>query len=254
MNPNARLTLVGAGPGDPELITLKAIRALKEADVVLYDALVNKALLDHAPDAIHQYVGKRKGVHRYKQEEINDLIVEQAQKHGHVVRLKGGDPFVFGRGSEELSHVAQYGIPGKVIPGISSSLAVPALKGIPLTQRGISESFWVITGTTSERQLSKDLRLAVQSSATIVVLMGVHKLPHILAEFLRFDKGDLPAAVIQNGSMPSEKFLRSKVDDLLEAVERTGISSPAVMVFGEVVRSSSRLETVLSSIDYVKAS
>src|SRR5687768_4378412 len=142
----ARLTLVGAGPGDPELISVKGVKALSEADVVLYDALVHPDLLNHAPEsAIKIFVGKKKGVCQFAQEEINRLIVENALNFGHVVRLKGGDPFIFGRGHEELLHAQAFNIETKVIPGISSSIAVPELQHIPLTRRGINDSFWVMT-------------------------------------------------------------------------------------------------------------
>src|ERR1700749_614286 len=145
-----RITLVGAGPGDAELITLKGVKALQTADVVLYDALVNEELLEFAPaTATKVYVGKRSGDHSYSQDAVNKLMVDYAINFGHVVRLKGGDPFVFGRGFEELEFAASYNIPASVIPGISSSIAVAELKNIPVTHRGLSESFWVITGTIS---------------------------------------------------------------------------------------------------------
>src|SRR5690606_10611582 len=149
-----RLTVVGAGPGDPELITLKAIKVLKSARVVLYDALISNELLDYAPENSEKiFVGKRKGCYAYQQEQINELIVARAKTHGHVVRLKGGDPFVFGRGAEELEYAYNHGLQTQVVPGISSSLAVPAYQGIPLTKRGVSESFWVITGTTKDHKM-----------------------------------------------------------------------------------------------------
>src|ERR1700739_2228436 len=135
------LTLIGAGPGDPELITLKAIRILHAADVILYDALANETLLEHASSAcIKQFVGKRYGCHSLSQKEINDLISEMAHQHGHVVRLKGGDPFVFGRAQEEIDAAKANGLTVDVVPGISSAIAVPELQGIPLTTRGINES------------------------------------------------------------------------------------------------------------------
>ena len=150
-----RVTLVGAGPGDPELITLKGINALKSADIVLYDALVSQEILDMIPKGIPSLcVGKRAGAHSYKQEDINELIVEFAYLYGHVVRLKGGDPFVFGRGSEEIAYAQLQGVHTSVVPGISSALAVPASLNIPVTARGISESFWVVTGTTKAGEIS----------------------------------------------------------------------------------------------------
>ena len=177
-----RLTLVGAGPGDPELITIKAIKALKDAQVILYDALVNPELLDYARPDVHKiFVGKRAGKHYLPQDEINRLIVEFAFTHGHVVRLKGGDPFVFGRGHEELQYAESFGLETAIVPGVTSAVAVPALQRIPLTKRGVSESFWVVTGTTRQHTLSKDLALAAQSTATVIILMGTKKLKEIVA-------------------------------------------------------------------------
>ena len=157
-----KVTLIGAGPGDPDLITVKGSKALANADVVLYDALINRSLLAYAPNAIKIFVGKRKDFHRYSQDEINQLMVENAFQFGNVVRLKGGDPYIFGRGAEEVEYIESFNIEAEVISGISSSMAVPASQGISLTKRGVSESFWVITGTTSERKLSKDVYLAAQ--------------------------------------------------------------------------------------------
>src|SRR5688572_4981 len=159
-----KVTLVGPGPGDPELITIKGIDAIKSADIVLYDALVSPEILDIIPRGVPSLcVGKRAGSHSYKQEEINELIVEFAYLYGHVVRLKGGDSFVFGRGSEEIAYAEGHGISSHVVPGISSALAVPASIKIPVTARGISESFWVITGTTKSGEVSGDIALAAQS-------------------------------------------------------------------------------------------
>ena len=167
------VTLVGAGPGDPDLITLKGIKAIKEADVILYDALVNEELLDYAKESCTKiYVGKRAERMSTSQDYINKLLVDYALTHGHVVRLKGGDPFVFGRGGEELDYIRQFDIPTAVVPGISSSVGLTGLQQIPLTYRGISESFWVITGSTSDGRLSDDLHHAVKTNATVVVLMG----------------------------------------------------------------------------------
>ena len=143
-----KVTLIGAGPGDPDLITVKGVKALEKANVVLYDALINRELLKYAPDAKLIFVGKRKGLHSYSQDEINELIVKSAFEFENAVRLKGGDPFVFGRGSEEIDYIESFGIETEVISGISSSMAVPASQGISLTKRGAAESFWVITGTT----------------------------------------------------------------------------------------------------------
>lgn len=234
----AKLSLVGAGPGDPELISLKAVKALKAADVILYDALVNSELLNYARAEVPKiFVGKRSGSHSTEQEEINRLIVEFAFTHGHVLRLKGGDPFVFGRGYEELEYAEAFGIPTEVIPGLSSALAVPALQKIPLTQRGISESFWVITGTTRHRGLSKDLKLAAQSSATIIILMGIRFLSEIVETFLRYRLPETGVAIIQNGSFENEKIALADLESIVELSRLKSIGSPAVIVVGNVVKS-----------------
>lgn len=235
-----KLTLVGAGPGDPDLITLKGVRALGEADVVMYDALVHPDLLDHCrPDALTVYVGKRRGAYSCVQEDINPLIVHYARQYGHVVRLKGGDSFVFGRGYEEIEFARQHGLETAVVPGLSSSYAVPASAGIPLTTRGVSASFWVVTGTTQAGQLSADLQLAAQSSATVVVLMGMHKLAQIMAVFAHHGKAHTPVAVIQNGTLPEERSVIGRVDDIGQKVAESGrsgapVDNPAIIVIGAV--------------------
>ncbi len=231
-----KLTLVGAGPGDGELITLKGIRALRQADVVLYDDLANVSLLEFAPDyALKTYVGKRAGKPSFTQEEINTLIVRLAQEHGHVVRLKGGDPYVFGRGFEEYDYARQYGIQCDVVPGISSSIAVAASQGIPVTSRGVSESFWVITGTTRTGELSDDLRLAVQSKATVIVLMGLSKINEICAMYCQAGRGHVPMAVVQNGTRADEQCVIGQVWNMPKLVAEQGVGAPAVLIIGEVV-------------------
>lgn len=232
---NPFVTLVGAGPGDPELFTLGGRNALMSAKAVLYDALVSPELLKYAPTAKKVFVGKRKGFKRYSQEEINQLIVDYAHSHGNVVRLKGGDPFVFGRGAEELESVIQNGIPYKVIPGITSATSVPTRLGISLTKRGISQSFWTITGTTSHHQLSNDIYLASQSSATVVILMGVSKLPEIVSIYKRLDKHDLPVAIIQSGYMKEENRVVGTINTIEEKSRLAQISNPAIIVIGDVV-------------------
>jgi len=231
-----RLTVVGAGPGDVELITLKAIRTLESADVVLYDALVNEELLEFAKNAELIFVGKRKGCYAYQQEQINELIVSRAKSAGHVVRLKGGDPFVFGRGSEEMEYAASHGLQVAMVPGISSSLSVPAYQNIPVTKRGSSESFWVITGTTKEHKLSTDVALAAKSSATVVILMGMSKLPQIVELFKSEGKSELPIAIIQNGTRKNEKIGVATIDTIVDVVEKENLSNPAIIIIGEVVR------------------
>lgn len=238
-----KVTLVGAGPGDPDLLTLKGAKALAEANVVLYDALANDEILAYAPkNAIKIFVGKKIGNHAYTQDQINQLIVDNALTYGNVVRLKGGDPFIFGRGSEEIEFIESFGIGTVVVPGISSVVAVPASLGISITKRGVSESFWAITGTTSDRKLSADVALAAQSSATVIILMGMHKLPQIIDLFQKEGKGDLPVAIIQNGTTSEEKVGVGTVNSILEIVKKEKLSSPAIIVLGEVVRESNKLK------------
>ena len=238
-----KVTLVGAGPGDPELLTLKGVKALAEANVVLYDALANDEILGHAPkNAIRIFVGKQIGNHAYTQDQINQLIVDNALTYGNVVRLKGGDPFIFGRGSEEIEFAESFGIETAIVPGISSVVAVPASLRISVTKRGVSESFWAITGTTSDRRLSSDVALAAQSSATVVILMGMHKLPQIVELFQKEGKGNLPTAIIQNGTTTEEKIGVGTVDSILEIVKKQKLSSPAIIVLGEVVRETNKLK------------
>ncbi len=249
-----RVSLVGAGPGDPELITLKGVRALQNADAVLYDALVNEELLDHVPqNAVRLFVGKRAGRHSYKQEEINKLIVEHAFNYGHVVRLKGGDPFIFGRGQEEMDHVKSFGIGVEVIPGISSSHSVPALNNIPLTARGMSDSFWVITGTTSGGKVSNDLYYAAQSNATVIILMGMTKLKEITKIFSRHEKQDIPVAIIQNGSLPNQKMGIGTVATIAEIAQQKKLGSPAIIVIGEVVKVAEQEEFMATVMEQLQA-
>lgn len=231
-----KLTLVGAGPGDPELITIKGMKALAAADVVLYDALIHPETLALISDTTERvFVGKQMGVCQFPQEKINELIVEYALQNKHVVRLKGGDPFVFGRGHEEMVYAQGFNIPCVVIPGISSSISVPELHGIPLTRRGMNESFWVVTGTTKEHQLSRDIAIAAQSKATVVVLMGMHKLPQIVEIFQQHQKGFTPVGIFQNGTFPNEQYGLATIDTVLALVEQKQLTSPAIIVIGEVV-------------------
>lgn len=245
----ALFTVVGAGPGDVDLITIKAIKVLKTADVVLYDALVNEELLDYVNSNAEQiFVGKRRGCYRYQQEQINELIVARAKSGAHVVRLKGGDSFIFGRGAEEMEFAAKHGIETAMVPGISSSLAVPANQNIPLTKRGSSESFWVITGTTKNHEISSDVQLAAKSNATVVILMGMSKLPQILALFRLQNKNNLPVAIIQNGTRDNEKIGIGTVATIEKIVEEHCLKNPAIIVLGEVVKHRAIMRSLLENI------
>ncbi|MBI3519227.1 MAG: uroporphyrinogen-III C-methyltransferase [Bacteroidetes bacterium] len=245
-----KITLVGAGPGDIELITLKGINALKTANVVLFDALVNKELLEFAPkDAVKIYVGKRNHQHAYSQDQINSIIVEMAIKYGHVVRLKGGDSFVFGRGQEELNYARLFNIETSVVPGISSSISVPALAGIPVTHRGVSESFWVITGTTKDNQLSQDVLLASKTNATVVILMGLGKLKEIADIFVKEGKANTAIALIQDGSLPTQKVAVGTINTIIDIADQYQIKAPAVIVIGEVVEQHQQFEFISKEIN-----
>jgi len=247
-----KLTVVGAGPGDLDLITLKAIKAIESADVILYDALINTELLNYvSSEAELIYVGKRKGCYAYQQEQINELIVSRAQSHGHVVRLKGGDPFIFGRGAEEIDYVQEIDatIETAMVPGVSSALAAPASQGIPLTKRGSSESFWVITGTTKKHQLSNDIKLAAKSTATVVILMGMSKLDEIVNVFLSENKQDIPVAIIQNGTRNNETYGFGTIDTIKDVVAEKQLSNPAIIVIGEVVRERAKLSSLYQNVN-----
>lgn len=233
-----KCTIVGAGPGDPDLLTLKAVKALCASAVVLYDALVNPEMLKYAPQAEKIFVGKRRGYHAYSQEQINELIVKFAKEKGHVVRLKGGDPFVFGRGSEEKNYARKHGVAIEVISGISSAIAVPASVGIPVTQRHIAESFWVITATTSGHQLSKDVAMAAKTSATVVILMGMGKLAEITALYKIEARGEMPIAIIQNGTLQEQKLITGSINNIENLAKTYELGTPAIIVIGDVVKDS----------------
>lgn len=231
-----KLTLVGAGPGDPELITLKAVKALKSADVVLYDHLASHDLLEYASGAELVYVGKRGHKRGISQDQINQLIVEKAFEKGHVVRLKGGDPFVFGRGVEEINFVTERGIPASYIPGVSSVNSI-GLSGIPLTDRNSADGYWVITGHKKDGSLSADIALASQSNSTLIILMGMSKLAEIEAIFSLQGKTDIPVGIIQHVSTKNEKMAVGKVGSLVSLAADNQLKNPAVIVIGEVVNA-----------------
>lgn len=232
---NPKVVLVGAGPGDPELLTLKAVKALEKAKAVLYDALVNEDILAYAPNAVKLFVGKRQGVHSYHQDEINELLLAYAKKYKYVVRLKGGDPFIFGRGKEETDYLETFGVRTAIIPGITSAVAVPAAVGIPVTHRSVTESFWVITGTTSDGSISEDIKMAAASSATVVILMGLGKLSQIVSIYKENNCVDYPIAVIQNGTKENEKSVVGTIGTIEGIVSENQISTPAIIIIGDVV-------------------
>ena len=234
-NSTAKIQLVGAGPGDPELLTIKGLKAIQNADVILYDALINPKLLDHNPLANKIFVGKRRSYTKKTQEEINTLLVTHAFEGKRVVRLKGGDPMVFGRAAEELSYAALFNIETEVIPGISSYAGIAAQHQVPLTRRGVNESIWITTGHTQKGQISKDIPLAAQTEATVIVLMGMRFLSQIIKEFLKHKPANYPVAIIQNGTTKNEKVIVGTLGNILAQKKEHQIDNPATIIFGSGV-------------------
>jgi uroporphyrin-III C-methyltransferase len=242
-----KLTLLGAGPGDPELITLKGVRVLASANVVLYDHLACRELLEHCNENCEfVYVGKQGHKRGISQDKINKIIVEKALEKGHVVRLKGGDPFVFGRGVEEINHVLQYGIEFEYVPGVSSVNAI-GLAGIPLTDRNHSDGYWVITGHKSDKSLSEDIRRAAASRATLVILMGMSRLAEISEILIQENKANTPAAIVQNAGTPSQKVGTGNASELNEIAEKCGLTNPAVIIIGSVVNAIAKSQSCYQS-------
>jgi len=231
------LFVVGGGPGDPDLITLKGYKTLQRADVILYDNLINEELLKMAPAHCELvYVGKQPYGSYTPQEMIHQLISKYAAPDKVLVRLKGGDPYIFGRGYEEVLYAEEQGIETHYIPGISSMQAA-GLNGIPLTHRGLSESMWIITGTKKDGSLSDDLRCAINSSATVVIYMGMKKLAEIAAIYLSAGLGTMPAAIIQHATLSSQKKVICEAKDLENAATAGGLSYPAIIIIGKVVKT-----------------
>jgi uroporphyrinogen III methyltransferase / synthase len=234
-----QVILVGAGPGDPGLITVRGVEALSQADVVLYDFLASSELLRHAPaHAERIYVGKRAGAHAMRQQEINQLLVDLARQGKCVVRLKGGDPFLFGRGGEEGHAVAEAGIPFEVIPGVSSAIAAPAYAGIPVTHRGVASSLAIVTGHEDPAKAESSLDWdALSRMETLVVLMGVGNLPRIVERLLALGRETTtPAALIEWGTLGRQRTVAGTLADIVERVAEAGLVSPAIIVVGDVVR------------------
>lgn len=232
------VTLIGAGPGDAGYITVKGLEKLKKCDVVIYDRLASEELLSAVrEDCVCVYVGKKPGAHTMKQEEINRVLVDYATRYEDVVRLKGGDPFVFGRGGEEIQALMQAGIAYEVIPGVSSAVAVPELAGIPVTHRGIARSFHVVTGHTKEDgtdTITEDYEALAQLSGTLVFLMGLAHIEQITGQLLKYKKApDTPAAVIAEGATPFTRIVRGTLADIAERVRAEGLVSPVIIVIGE---------------------
>jgi len=240
MNPPGKVWLVGAGPGDPGLMTVAGVAALAEAEVVVYDRLVSAKLLELAPSSAERiFVGKEAGAHALGQEEINALLVEKARQGKRVVRLKGGDPYVFGRGGEEAEALAAAGVPFEVVPGVTSAVAVPAYAGIPITHRGLASSFAVITGheDPSKGETAIDWSKLATGVDTLVFLMGAATLPQIVEKLVEHGRPPTtPVAVIRWGTTPAQEVVTGTLADIVRRVKEARLEPPAVTVVGEVVR------------------
>lgn len=248
VSPRGKVAIVGAGPGDPKLITVKGLEMLRRGDVVIYDRLVSKRLLKEAkPGAELIFAGKATGVKALRQEEINELMIQKAREGNLVVRLKGGDPFVLGRGGEEMIALARAGIDFEVVPGVSSAIAAPAVAYIPVTHRGLSSSFAVSTGREDPHKLRRhiDFRRIAKAADTIIVLMGLSRLREICRELV---EGGLPtttpAVIIKEATTEREVTVEGTVGDIAERVERRGISPPVVLVVGRVIDVRREIEAL----------
>lgn len=233
---NKMVYLIGAGPGDPGLITVKGLEFIKQCDTIIYDRLGTYQLLEMVkPDCRRIYVGKQAGSHYKKQPEINEILVEEGRKGNMVVRLKGGDPFVFGRGGEEVTALLEAGIPFQVIPGITSAVAVPEVCGIPVTHRGTSRSFHVITGhKRADAGISDDYDYIRNQEGTSVFLMGLNRLPQIMERLVQTGAEEhTPVAVISKGTMPGQQIVRGDIQSIADKVNDAKLESPAIIVVGE---------------------
>lgn len=230
-----KVYIIGAGCGKYDLISLRGMNALKNCDVVLYDSLIDSRLLDFLPENCEKiYVGKRAGKHSLPQEEINKLLVKKAKEGKNAARLKGGDPFVFGRGSEEALFLIENAVEFEIIPGISSAYAVPEMAGIPVTHRGISSSFHVITGHTKDDLLPEKFSLYARLDGTLVFLMGLNNIGQIAENLIKNGKlPNTPTAIISNGGTAQQRIARGRLDEISEIAKADGICSPAVIVVGK---------------------
>jgi len=238
-----KVYLVGAGPGDPGLLTIKGLECIRRADVIVYDRLVHPTILEHArPDAELIYVGKASSAHTMKQDDINRLLVEKAKEGKTVVRLKGGDPFVFGRGGEEAEELVEAGIPFEVVPGVTSAIAAPAYAGIPVTHRDFCSALVIATGHRREGQGESDTSDASDMSDTRVFLMGVENLPNIVSELVKNGRDpQTPVALVRWGTRTEQETLVGTLADIVQKVKEAGFKSPAVTVVGEVVNLREKL-------------
>ncbi len=242
---NGFVSLVGAGPGDPGLITVKGLECIGRADVIIYDYLANNSLLAHAlPDAELIYAGKIGGAHNHEQRQINELLVNKAQQGNTVVRLKGGDPFVFGRGGEECEALAAAGVPFEIVPGITAGVAAPAYAGIPLTHRNFTTSVAFVTGHESHgKEVSGiDWERLSMGSGTLVFYMGMKNLPHIVENLLAHGRSpETPVALVRWGTRPEQEVLVGKLADIADKARKAAFKPPAITIIGEVVNLREKL-------------
>lgn len=237
--------MLGAGPGDPDLITIKAIKILKKAEVILYDSLANDALLEYAPDDVKlMYVGKRAGEHYKKQPEINQLLIEQAKKYDNVVRLKGGDPFIFGRGGEEELALLEEGIDVEFVPGINSAIGAATSIGLPLTHRAVATSLTLVTGHEDPEKTEKQVNWDYTAD-TLVVFMGVGLLKKYVPKLLKYRSPDTPVCAIENGTLPDQRIVTGTLADITEK----RIRPPALIIIGDVVKIYNECQELRSKIE-----
>ncbi|AOZ94640.1 uroporphyrinogen-III C-methyltransferase [Paenibacillus crassostreae] len=242
-----KVSIVGAGPGDPELLTVKALRRIESADVIMYDRLVNKEIVGLARQgAILVYCGKKPGAHTMSQDEINNTMITYALAGQHVVRLKGGDPFVFGRGGEEVLELGAYGIPYEIVPGITSAIGAAASAAIPLTHRGYAASFACVTGSRCHGDQSPvRWDLLAHSVDTLVVYMGVSELNSICMELIHHGKNPMtPVALIEKGTTKNERTFVGTLADIHKLAKAAELTNPALIIIGEVVRVREQLLAV----------
>ena len=240
-----KVYLVGAGPGDPQLLTIKAVKALKDADVVIYDRLgVSEEVLCLAPDGAERiFVGKRTGLHEVPQDQITNIIIEKAKQGGKIVRLKGGDPFIFGRGGEEAEALVAEGIEFEIIPGISSSVSAPMYAGIPLTHRDYAASVAIITGhRAGDAEKPVDWVKIANAVDTVVILMGVESLEGIVGKLLAGGiSPEKPVAMVESGTLPQQRTLISTLGAVVKEAAEKQIKPPSVIVIGEVANLGRKL-------------
>ncbi len=245
MSIQTKIYLVGAGPGDPDLLTVKAQRLIQTADTVVYDRLVSREILDLIPDSASRvYVGKATSRHTLSQKEINALLVDLGRKRQRVVRLKGGDPFIFGRGGEEALALARNDIPFEVVPGITAAQACAAYAGIPLTHRGLARGVQFVTGHCKDNEaLVLDPAALSDPEQTLVIYMGLANLPQIVRDLVQAGRpGDTPAAIVERGTTSRQRTIITTIDELQHAVEQHTIASPAMLIIGSVVSLAEELE------------